>query len=87
MNIDDLSKEELIKYKKLLSELKNHKLYRNISASLSLMSMISFVYFSNNDEFKKMVISALITIIGLNFIGYNTREIKYAKEKIRKMKE
>ena len=82
MNIDDMNKEQLLEYKQLLQELQNYKTYRNISAALTILSTFSFVYFARNQELKQLAISALISIICLNFTAHNNKEIYYTKKKL-----
>ncbi len=87
MDIDSLNKEDLIKYKKLLQELKNQKIYRNVSISLASLSTIGFIYFGRSIELKQLVINAIILAISLNAISYNSKEINNIKTKIKKMEE
>jgi hypothetical protein len=87
VNIDNFSKEQLIKYKELLEEIKITKIWRNINISYTTLSTIFFIYFSRQSQIKPSVVCALITVLGLNFISSNNREIDSANEKILKMKE
>lgn len=87
MNIDNFSKEQLKQYKELLEEIKITKIYRNINISYSTLSTIFFIYFSRQSQIKPSVICALITVVGLNFIASNNKEIDSANKKILKMKE
>ncbi len=87
MNIDNFSKQQLTEYKELLKEIKTTKIWRNINISYSTLSAIFFIYFSRQSQIKPSVVCALITVLGLNFISSNNREIDSANEKILKMKE
>ena len=83
MNIDNLNKDELLKYKELLSDIKKYKLYRNISISLSTLSTLSFIYYARTQQIKSMVLSAIITIVAMNFISNNSKEIKELNKKLK----
>lgn len=87
MNIDNFSKQQLVEYKELLEEIKTTKIYRNINISYTTLSTIFFIYFSRQSQIKPSVICALITVLGLNFIASNNREIEDTNKKILKMKE
>ncbi len=87
MNIDNLTKEELQKYKELLSELKRKKITLGINISYTTLSLLSFIYFGQSMELKKMALSALIAVMGLNFIPCNTEELNDTKRKILEIEE
>ena len=82
IDINNLTKEELIKYNELLKELKKHRITLGINVSYTTLSLIGFMYFGQNPDIKKMALSALIGIIGLNFIPYNTQDILDTKRRI-----
>ncbi len=82
MNIDNLTKEQLIKYKKLLSELKRAKAVYGINISCTTISLLSFIYFGQSIDLKKMAVSAIIAIAGLNFLPINSEELADVKQRV-----
>lgn len=87
MNIDNLTKEELQKYKELLSELKREKIALGINISYTTISLLSFIYYGQGMELNKMVVSAIVTIAGLNSISSKTEDINDTKKRLLKFKE
>ena len=87
MNIDIMDKEELLEYKKLLEELKKEKILRNINITYTSLSFISFIVLSNIEKYEYSALSALITILGLNFISSKTKDITMTENKIKTYKK
>ena len=87
MNIDNLTKEELQKYKELLSELKREKIALGINISYTTISLLSFIYYGQGTELNKMVVSAIVAIAGLNSISSKTDDINDTKKRLLKFKE
>ena len=77
-----MNKEELIKYQQLLKELKKEKIYRNIDATCTSISLISFFIFSNAHKYKYGAISAFIAILGINALGNRNDNVKHLKREL-----
>lgn len=81
-----MNKDELLKYKELLQEIKKEKILRNFEISYSALSFISFVVLSNMQKYKYGAISALITVLGVNFLSARNKDIEYMEEQLKNYK-